>query len=195
MTAPDGRRAVDLLSAAEVRRLVITVLTDYVAEHGEISDDPDDIAGAATAVWSAIGIEEPTTAPHDVAAMVREALTRLGAHRAPLVDAEFAAQTTWVTRTLELVDQAMDREGIGAATRLRVLRRVLHGGEPPFEALAAVTARINTRRAGTERLADSAGVIDLRWFTDPLQSGANPVPTNDQPGSGSGPGTQDRLGD
>lgn len=58
--APSGKDDTPWIKArlTEMRRKrVLEALTRYVNEHGEISDDPDDVSSAASAVWDALGMD------------------------------------------------------------------------------------------------------------------------------------------
>lgn len=52
-------------AARKVRGVVIDTLAAYIREHGEVSDDPDDVMSAASAVWTALGADGPLP-PHRV---------------------------------------------------------------------------------------------------------------------------------
>jgi hypothetical protein len=49
--------------AASRRELIIKALSEFVQVHGEVSDDPDDVISAASAIWDALGIN--TWPPED----------------------------------------------------------------------------------------------------------------------------------
>lgn len=52
-------------AARKVRGVVIDTIAGYIRQHGEVSDDPDDVMSAASEIWTALGADG-VEAPHRV---------------------------------------------------------------------------------------------------------------------------------
>jgi hypothetical protein len=59
---------------------------------------------------------------------------RLGGRRAYLEDPQHHWQMTWLRRMLDVIDMAMEDEGVDERSRERVIRTVLYGAPDPGEA-------------------------------------------------------------
>lgn len=92
--------------------------------------------------------------------MIRRWLERMPqASRAYHEDPTFHAQVSWLRRMLSLLDMALEDEGIGEETRLRVARTVIYGGPDESQALARIEEmQATARRAawGSMRAANVA---------------------------------------
>lgn len=95
--------------------------------------------------------------------LVQDAIDRYrsrmpGAREAQLNDPQYAHNTAWLQRMLEIADMAMEDEQIPEQSRARVIRTILYGSPDETEALT----RIEERAAYIEALASKPDTWGIR---------------------------------
>jgi hypothetical protein len=122
-----------------------------------------------------------------VAAAVDRYRRRIDGDRADRDDPQYHWQWRWLVNMLEVVDMAMEDEGIDERSRERVIRTILYGAPDPIEA----DRRIDEQR----RMVDEMRSRPLGPIVVPTDPGR--VPGWSQPGPPADPPSRslrDRLG-